>query len=167
MGEAAGHPFRGNQWTTARDALGTGPERAVYTDRSGKLVSDVVTGTEETVDRPVHAGDRDPKSDLVHHHTHPYDAPFSGPDLAATAERRGVKSMVVHTPGGTYEAEILDHEQLRRKATDAFRDAGVRSVDSYLEGKPRGTSRQDRYKIEATEALDELQGLGLIKWRKL
>jgi len=149
-------------------ASGAGPnaEVSVLTDLNGKELTPRTMGLEETVDTPSHPKLLDPTADLVHHHTHPFDTPFSQADVLSTANRVGIKKAVVHTTKASYEMEILQHDRVWREGRDVFSEVHIKEVDRVLDGGKR-LSRQDRARKMSTESLNRLQDLGMLNWRKM
>lgn len=164
---------KGGQWTSVGQSLlkaasGAGPraEAAVITDVHGKELTPRTLGLDEGVELPKHADLRNPKAELVHHHTHPFDSPPSQGDLLTTADNPGIKKAVVHSTTGTYEVEILQHDAVWRKGRDVFAEVATREIDAQLAGGPK-LGRQEHYRKVNTAALNKLQDLGILKWRKL
>jgi len=168
----AGSPH-GGRWAKVGQSLlqaasGAGPnaEVAVLTDLRGKELTPRTMGLDEAVENPAHPDLYNPKAALVHHHTHPWETPFSQSDVMSTATRPGIKKAIVHTPTAAYELEILQHDRIWREGRDVFTDVHIKEVDRVLEGGVR-MERKDRTRKTMTDSLDQLQDLGMLKWSKL
>jgi len=164
---------KGGQWAKVGESLlstasgaGSNAEASVITDIHGKELTPRTLGLDEGVEIPKHPDLYNPKAELVHHHTHPWDSPPSSGDLLLSASRPGIKKSVVHTPGSTYEFEILQHDRVWREGRDVVSDIRIKELDRQLEGGPK-LDRKEHYRKINTESLNKLQELGMLKWKEI